>query len=273
MSKVIATFLLVLTAFHLSAQQKETEIIIIGSIHQPVPNFDSEVLLAIFEEIRPNIILQEMDSSFFTKDFRFKFPSEENEQKATEKYVSKFPETLVRPFEFEGRNEYRRERGMVPTDNLTTGLLKKLYENKELSQEQQEILRTYYGLTEQLKVIAGGSPRDFNNATTDSIVALRQYFQHKKLTEITDNREEFANSSHTMPNGEKISYREGYREWADFWDLRNRTMAENILKVAEQNPGKRIVVTTGFLHRYYLLDELIKLKEGKAIAIKEFYEL
>lgn len=272
MKKLIATFLIIFTALQSYAQQKETVIIIIGSIHQAAPNFNSETLLNIFEQVKPDILLQEMDSSFFTEDFKFKYASEENEQEATERYVAKYPETLVRPFEFEGRNEYRRERGMVPTDNLTIRLLKNLYDNNDLTPEQQEILKTYYDLTDQLKVIASGPPKDFNNSATDTISELRQYFQHKKLTEITNNRDEFASSFYTMPNGEKISYREGYRLWADFWDLRNKTMARNIISVAEEYPGKRIVVTTGLLHRYYILQEIRKLKEGKAIAIKEFYE-
>lgn len=161
---------------------------------------------------------------------------------------------------------------MVPADNLTIKLLKSLYTQKALTPKQHEILETYYGLTDKLKVIASGSPADFNNAVTDSIAGLRQFFQHKRLTEITNAREEFANTYFAMPNGKKISYRDGYQRWADFWDLRNRTMAKNIMRVAEQNPGKRIVVTTGLLHRYYILSQLRALSQGKDIHIKEFYE-
>jgi len=266
----IFTLFLVSPSF---GQQKGTEIVIIGSIHQPVPNFNSDILFNIFEQVKPDIILQEVDSSFFTEDFKFKKTSEENEQNATEKYSVKHPQVLVRPFEFEGRNEYRRERGMVPTDNLTTKLLRNLYNKNVLTPQQKKILNTYYALTDELTAIASKSPENFNNAATDSIVELRQFFQHKKLTEITNERKEFASTYFTMPNGNKISYRDGYQLWADFWDLRNRTMAKNIMKVAEQNSGKRIVVTTGFLHRYYILNELKKLTQGKGIQIKEFYSI
>ncbi|MCC9136781.1 hypothetical protein ACFSKU_10245 [Pontibacter silvestris] len=179
---------------------------------------------------------------------------------------------MIRPFEFEGRNEYRRERGMVPADNLTTRLIDSLYKAKALAPKQNEIVATYYGLTDQLKVVASKSPENFNNPQTDSVAELRQYFQHKELTKITNKRKEFDETYLTKPDGEKISYREGYRLWADFWDLRNQIMAKNIIRTAALNPGKRIVVLTGFLHRYYILSELRKLKEGKPIQIREFYE-
>jgi len=237
-----------------------------------MPNFNSDTLYGILEQIKPDIILQEMDSSFFTRDFRYKYPSKENEQVATEKYLKKHPETLIRPFEFEGRNEYRKARGMVPTDNLTTKLLDSLYKANLLTPPQKAIVKTYYDLTNQLKLIASKFPENFNNSKTDLIAEKRQYFQHKKLTEITSKRKEFANTYLTKPNGEKISYRDGYQLWADFWDLRNQTMAKNIIKIAALNPGKRIAVTTGFLHRYYILSELRKLTAGKNIQIKEFYE-
>ncbi len=158
---------------------------------------------------------------------------------------------------------------MVPADNLTIQLLDSLYRAGALSPQENEIVKTYYELSQQLDAIATKSPKGFNNSNTDSICQQRQYFQHKRLTQITNERKEFASRFVTKSDGEKISYRNGYQLWADFWDLRNKTMARNILKTAEQNPGKRIVVLTGFFHRYYLLNEL---KSGNNILIKEYYE-
>jgi erythromycin esterase-like protein len=47
-----------------------------------------------------------------------------------------------------------------------------------------------------------------------------------------------------------------------FWNLRNQTMAQNIYNTAAKYPNKKIVVLTGFLHRYYLLKELNRLNKG-----------
>ncbi len=270
MRSFLAIILILLATIHSFGQSKRTELIIIGNIHEAAPNYNADTLYAILEQIEPDVILHELDSSFFTKNFKFKYPSKGNEQKASKKYLKTHPQTLIRPFEFEGRNQYRRAAGMVPADHLTIQLLDSLYRAGALSPQESEIVKTYYELSEQLAIIAAQSPKSFNNFITDSICEQRQYFQHQGLIQITNKRQEFASRFVTKPNGEKISYRDGYQLWTDFWDLRNKTMARNILKAAEQNPGKRIVILTGFFHRYYLLKEL---KKGNAIPIKEYYEL
>ncbi|MFC4029251.1 hypothetical protein ACFOS1_17665, partial [Zunongwangia endophytica] len=135
-----------------------------------------------------------------------------------------------------------------------------------------KIHNKYKALLDPLIILASKSPEKFNNASTDSICAERQYYQYKMLKKITNKRDEFATRFHTKPNGEKISYRDGYQLADVFWDLRNQTMAKNIMQISEKNQGKKIVVLCGFMHRYYILSELRKLKEGKNIILKEFYE-
>ncbi|MFC6998448.1 hypothetical protein [Rufibacter roseus] len=265
---VICSLLLTVQSF---AQQKKTEIIVIGSIHQAVPNFNADTLYYILERVQPDIILAEIDSSFFTQDFQYKYPSKENEQNATIRYLARHPKAMVRPFEFEGRNEYRRERGMVPADNLTIKLLNSLYKANQLTAQQHAIVQAYHDITDSLKVRAAKSPQHFNNGTTDALAKRRQDLQHHGIASITNNRIEFDTTFLTKPNGEQISYRNGYQLWADFWDLRNQTMARNIMRMANHYPGKRLVVLTGFLHRYYILSELRKLTNGKDIELKEFY--
>lgn len=49
-------------------------------------------------------------------------------------------------------------------------------------------------------------------------------------------------------------------------------MAKNILKIVEQNPQARIIVLTGFMHGYYIINELKKQSIDKKIVVKEFYQ-
>jgi hypothetical protein len=261
-----------LSTFLFCKTEKPTEIIVVGTQHHPVPNFNSDTLFNILEDVKPDYILREIDSSFFTSDFRHKSTLNSNEGMASEKYVKKHPTTKLRPFGFEGRNEYRINIGSRPTDGLTTALLDSLNKANLLSASEAEIYNKFQALLEPLKVLASKSPENFNNPTTDSICEERQHYQYKMLAKITNVRDEFATHFHTKPNGQKISYRDGYQLAGDFWDLRNQTMAKNIMRIAEQNKGKRIVVTTGFMHRYYLLKELKRLTEGKDIILKEYYE-
>lgn len=268
------TFLIVLiTLLFLSCKkEKTTEIIVIGNLHKPAPNYNPEILFNILENIKPDFILHEVDSSFFTSDFKFNKPYNENEGLASKMYIKKYPATQLRPYEFEGRNEYRRNKGMRPTDRLTLRLLDSLNKAGNLTTTQAEIFNTYQALIEPLKVRAGKEPKYFNNPQTDSICEQRQYYQYQMVPKITNVRSEFSNRFLIKPDGNKISYRDGYQLWANFWDTRNQTMSKNILKIANLNKGKRIVVLTGFMHRYYLLKELKRLTKGKNIVLKEFYE-
>ncbi|WP_179319022.1 hypothetical protein [Winogradskyella helgolandensis] len=264
--------LLTLTIILSCKKEKTTEIIVIGTLHKPEPNFNPEILFDILEDIQPDFILEELDSSFFTSDFRHKNVSNSNERMASEKYIEKYPTTKLRPYEFEGRNEYRINTGSRPTDGLTTKLIDSLNKASLLSTSESKIYNKYKALIEPLIVLASKSPENFNNSTTDSICAERQYYQYKMLTKITSKRDEFETRFHTKPNGEKISYRDGFKLASEFWDLRNQTMAKNIMRISEQNQGKRIVVLCGFMHRYYILSELKKLTKDKNIILKEYYE-
>ena len=120
MRKIIFA-LLFLTTIISCKTEKTTEIIVIGALHKPEPNFNSEILFDILEDVKPDFILRELDSSSFTSDFSYKNVPNSNEGIASEKYVQKYPKTHIRPYEFEGRNEYRINIGSRPTDGLTRG--------------------------------------------------------------------------------------------------------------------------------------------------------
>ena len=271
MNKTILIALILVTIIACKTE-KATEIIVIGTLHQPESNFNPEILFHILEDIQPDVILEELDSSFFTSDFRHKNVSNSNERIASEKYIEKYPTAQLRPYEFEGRNEYRINIGSRPTDGLTTKLIDSLNRADLLTEEEAKIHHKYKALLEPLIVLASKSPENFNNPSTDSICAERQYYQYTMLSKITNRRNELATRFHTKPNGEKISYRDGYQLAGDFWDLRNQTMAKNIMRISEQHPGKKIVVLCGFMHRYYILSELKKLTKDKNISLKEFYD-
>ena len=271
-SIVFLLFVLFYSCSKTEQKTNETEIIVIGTQHKPVPNFDSEILFDILEKVKPDLILLELDSIKFTSDFQIK-EVRENELIAAEKYRLKYPTTLLRPFEFEGRNQYRIDHGMRPTYGLTLRFVDSLFKADLLTTSEAEIFKAYQDALNPLIEIAAKDPKEWNNAIADSLCEHRQYYQYQMIQKITNVRKEFADKFITKPNGEKISYRDGYHLWANFWDLRNQTMAKNIMTISEENKGKRIVVLCGFMHRYYILEELQKRTENKNIVLKEYYAL
>ena len=245
------------------------DLIIIGTVHEPMPNFNADSLLNILEKLNPDILLQEVDSSFLTKDFKYKSVWNENEVMATVRYVDKHPETLIRPFEFEGRNSYKSQRGISQAETPADKLLDSLFGTNELSRRHKKIVERYKKLTDSLVSLAHRSPYCLNNSRTDDLARQRQFYQHHKIRKIVNERKEFTERFVKTSNNELITLREGYNRICDFWDLRNKTMAKNIYKMMVLYPDKKMVVLTGFFHRYYLIEELRKL--NKNINIVEFY--
>lgn len=268
MNKPLLTLLAALLALGCHSQERP-QIFVIGNIHDSVPNYHPSILYGILEDVRPDIILHEVDSMGMA-DYEKMVDMDENEIIASTRYKKAHPGTLRLGFDFEGRNQYRRDRGMVPTDNLTVKLIDSLYRASKLTESQSRIYTEFLRVTEQLVNVATKGPREFNNAQNDLLCKKRQDFQYKELRKISDERPEFANRHIAKPDGKIISYRYGFALMAEFWDLRNKTMARNIYRIAKENPGKRIVVLTGFLHRYYIIDELNRINDI-GYSVKEFY--
>jgi len=271
MIRALLMSLLLISGVIIQTSAQESEVIIIGNVHSPMPNYNSDTLFKILEKLNPDVILLEIDSAHFTTDNKFKYSSTENEQTATTKYIKKHSSVKIGPFEFEGRNEYRLQNGIKQSDQPAMQLLDSLFTSKLLTNEQAAIVTAYHRLTDTLNAFGYKGAYYFNNKNTDSISKIRQYYQHYKLREVINQREEFTYRFVTTTTGEKITLQEGYNRQCDFWDLRNQTMARNIIKVIDKNPNKRIIVLTGYFHRYYLLEEIAKIKYNRNFSIKEFY--
>lgn len=249
---------------------KKTEIFIIGTLHESSKILTPEMLFRILEDIKPQIILQENDSKQIA-DYTKVINPNSNEQTSTLLFLEKYPKTLNLPFEFEGRNQYRKDHGMVPADNLTIRLMDSLYNNGLLDRASEIIYEKYRTANKALKAFSNTDIATFNSISFETLNRHRQHIQHLELPKISNSNEEFTRHFVTKPNGEKITYREGYQLWCNFWDLRNNTMALNIIKKANEYKGQRIVVLTGAQHKYYLKELLDKYYDG-TYTITEYFK-
>lgn len=250
------------------AGQNQSQLTIIGNVHYPSLVYNADTLYAILNQLKPDIILLELDSVAFTKIFKQQHPTKENEPVAALRYISQYPGIITAPFEFEGRDNYRKEKGIRQASGRVDKLLDSLYKNKLLLKKQQDIISKYYELTDTLNTYTLKTVTEFNNSRTDSLCRIRQYYQHVAVRKVVNQRKEFAQQFVMTSLHERVSLREAYNRLCDFWDLRNQTMAKNILRTAIQYPGKKIVVLTGFFHRYYLLEEMKAVKTS--IVVEAF---
>ncbi|QIH35636.1 ChaN family lipoprotein [Sphingobacterium sp. DR205] len=254
----------------LQAQESnKTQLYIIGTVHDSSAILNPEMLFEILDNIRPEILLQENDSAQI-KDFARVIRPNSNEQTATLKYLEQYPKTRNLPFEFEGRNQYRKDKGMVPADRLVIQLIDSLYKTDKLSIVNKSNYQKYSEANSALINFSKTDIKTLNSIVFEALNRYRQDLQHHEIPKISNSEPIFAERYITKPNGQKISYREGYQLWCNFWDLRNNTMAINIIKQANIHRGKRIVVLTGAQHKYYLKELLAKYNDGSYQVIEYF---
>jgi len=68
-------------------------------------------------------------------------------------------------------------------------------------------------------------------------------------------------------------FRAFYQVNEQYWDIRNQAMARNIARYAALYPGRRLVVLSGFNHRYYLRRELLKRAAKLHFRLRELADL
>lgn len=268
--KYIFTIILSLVFNILFSQTTDkTKLYIIGTLHESSDILNPNMLFEVLEEIKPDILLQENDSEMISSFFENINPKS-NERNASLMYITKYPKTLNLPFEFEGRNSYRKFNGMTPTDDLTAELLDSLYTKKLLNTKNSNIYKKYLEANKVLINFLNKGFKEMNSKEFDSINKYRQNIQHHQLTDITNSEDIFAKRFVTKPNGQQISFRDGFQLWCKFWDLRNNSMSINIIKTAYEHKGKTIVILTGVQHKYYLLELLEKYYDGNYEVIDYF---
>ena len=269
--RIFSLLILILTGHACDETNKKKEVVFLGVVHDPIENFNADSLFKIIVDLDPDLILFEVDSSFFTDDFQFNRTWESNELDAVRRYMDKYP-VMVRPYDFTNRNEYRVKIGSRPTDGKALNLLDSLFLKGSLSLSDSLIYKSYVETTDTLVSFAYMGALAFNNKTTDSIASKRQNLLYNALLKVMQNYPIFANTFHIKENGDSISYLKGFSLAGKFWEMRNKAMANHILYFVENTDAERIAVQCGYFHRYYLKEILSPLQEQKNFTIKEFNE-
>jgi pheromone shutdown protein TraB len=268
---LIITFCLNSLLFNAQINNKKqtAELIIIGTIHFPTKQINKDTIYSVLENLKPDIILIESDMTNFNSDFTFKNIYDENEWNAIVKYRTNFKNILFRPMEFEGRNNYRKENGIQNPD-VVLNEINVLDSLNILSEKHKKIWHKFIELSTYLNELENNSLKEINSISTENLVRERQFYQYQKLKEIIDENDEFAKLKTRTTSKESISFRELYKRYCYFEELRNRTIIDNILKWKNKYPNKKIVALIGFYHKYFLINELKWKQKEYNFNLKEY---
>ena len=251
--KIIITILLSACTWSAVGQ---TKIYIVGTVHNRTRNFNSDSVLIILERLKPDLILMELDSSFFDKNFNIKIKLYTNETLGIKKYVSKHP-TSVRPYDIKPRDI------AISTVKIEAESLDRLNSIAwKLEPSQRQTYLDLKNSNKELIYFVNKRPYEINQKGTDSLVERSRILMYHGLLEVIESRKELDD------------LQMGYRQGGEFWDWRNKRMAQNVFTFLNMDifKNKTIVLFAGFFHRYYLLNELTPKQKMVGFVIKEYYE-
>jgi len=202
----------------------------------------------------------EQDSSTMNDSGEFLINSDELEPTAV-KRLQKDYNVIVRRFDYKNRNKFYNETQLLNKENYFFHSMDSVYTNKLMDSLSISVYQNMIAVNTILNTMGSTTDlRELNSVTYQQISKLRQDLNYNGFL--------------------GICYRVKYMQrWAklwkqdgDFWTFRNNTMADNILNYCDEFKGKKIVVLTGAMHKYFLVDAIEKKQKEHQLILKEFWE-
>ncbi len=259
------SILLVILSLKLAcAQNPEPSVIcIIGTSHTSTGFCNVQVLDSVLNRVKPDLILVELDSSFFTSDFQFdtvKRPYMLKEGHASPEDIAsnnyrKSHKASMRPFDITGRNDFYRENDFFNRQDSMYKDIARYGLGGQLSERNQSDFSLLCKSLENVNDLEITTLRELNSEMLMNFLEIQEFIYLNKpleIVETTDSLKKHAGFAHLQK---------------DFWEKRNDTMIKNILHFT--NEYRRIVVLTGNLHRYYLVKGLNRVKGN--FVIRDFW--
>jgi hypothetical protein len=253
-----------------------SKIYIIGVVHSENKYRNTDSLHEILKKLKPDLILRETDtlSGFFKKDYtfipfswRYKlmrklgiFKKMSPEIEVVYKYLKNNNSVSIYPFDIWIPNRNKYVRNMYNMDIKWSKDYNFASVNNEIPNTLLSFHKDYIKYENWFYGIFRMSYFEMNQKIVSD--SLRQMVAFEKIyfPKVTD-------------SVKRLNSFKDYRlDDSKYWDLRNETMVNNILRFIEIKNAKRVVVFTGLLHKYCLTDLLTKRNTDSKIKLIEYYE-
>ena len=237
------------------------EIVLVGTVHGPTPNFREETLVAILNRVKPDLILLELDPSFF--DGSLNLPEAHRGVSLESRAATAYAKTAgarLRPFDIEGRNRFYQEHDYFNREAKLNQEVARLYDTGQLAPEARLLFERLLSLSAVRDACGNERPEVINSAACDTAVEKKHHYAFKGLGRIIE----------LTP-----ALKEAGPFWTladDFWARRNGEMVRNIVKYAKELRPRRAVVLSGFEHRSYLRRRLAEQASGEGFVVREYWD-
>ena len=245
----------------ISSATDTSTIVVVGTVHAATKYYDQSVLGKIIEKVSPDIILVELDSSFFGSSMLLKpeFVSISLENKAVAAYCRSHS-VRVYPYDIEGRNAMYERYDYFRLQREMSAALDSVETMNLLGSKEVVLLEAVRRFDMIGSAFRSERPEVINSAACDAAMESKQYFGGEGITQIASAVPALAR------------YVDFCKFRRDFWIQRNDVMVEKIEGWAKQFAGRTILVLCGYEHRYYLRTGIAKRIEGRPILLKEYWE-
>jgi len=237
------------------------EVVVIGTVHSARPRFSVDTLVSVLDRVRPAVILVELDSSFFDDSSRIRpeYQAGSLENVAVTRFSARTG-TPLRPYDIEGRNRTYEQHDYFGRQRQMSETISQLDRQGALVPEAKGLLRELDDLSAIRDAVGADRAVVINSAASDTAIRQKQEYSYaglRRIIELSPGLADFAE----------------FWRWADeFWTRRNETMHANIVRIAAEFPGRRVVVICGYEHRYYLRSLLRQDDAAGRLKLREYWD-
>jgi len=231
--------------------QAQTNVVVLGTNHVSSTRFNPDSILNVLNKYKPDVILMELDTSLIDDQGNFKGKAitiQENEEIAAREYKHLNRNVQLRGFDIEYRNHYYDTHKTFANEAMMDKAIDSLNKHGGLDRESMQIISALHTATTTLDILSDMGISMVNSKQYRQLAQFKQYWMYQKQLEI-------------IARVPKLkAFYDFYKDDATFWDVRNKKMIANIAHYAKLFIGKKIIVLTGSMHTYYLLNGLQPLQ-------------
>jgi hypothetical protein len=236
----------------------QAKVSLLGIIHEETLKINSDSVFKAILAFKPDVILYEADTILnIRNDLK---GLDAIEFHAINKYLKKSPETLIFPFDWTGKQNFRNQNNYWPRIDSVNKTINEYFSNGKANLLSLTVIEGLSDFSMVDKLLSNEDLKTINQPFARKLLELKLKWENKKIIDMANSDESLKTILPALTMG------------LEYWDKRNIEMAKNILTVINNYPNKRVLILTGNNHKYYLYGQLDPKQKENNFKIMEYWE-